>query len=1730
MEGPTFDVFALRDSLIHDYREYVSSFIKVRDSRIKEKVDSWFDRGRLWPDPMVGLNPTFQTGGSIDDLIANDVLHPQTAKIFRAGKSSVDPIGKTMTLYQHQVEAIEQARQGENYVLTTGTGSGKSLAYIVPIVDHILRHPGKGIKAIVVYPMNALANSQEEELRKFLDHGVDGDPVSFARYTGQENEERRKEILDDPPDIILTNYVMLELILTRAHDRDLVTAAQGLKFLVLDELHTYRGRQGADVGFLVRRLRHAVNNPDLQAIGTSATLASGGSWSTQRNEVGRVASLLFGAEVKPGNVIGETLVRATESLDFTDPGVRTELTQEVRIGQPADDYEGFVRSPLASWIEAKLGVGEEGGRLVRVTPRSISGKDGVAEELATLTGEGPEGAADAIQQWLMKGQQIPRPDGRFSVFAFRLHQFISKGDTVYASFDLPKNRFISLTAQTKAPVDHESLLVPLVFCRACGQDYYSVVRKTFSGGEVSYEPAALADQSPDEETVVESGYLFVTDEGEPWPTNDIEASEKLPEEWKEVDGKLKSHLRKYVPKTVRVSKTGGEADVGTPTAFVRSPFKFCLSCGVSYGGRTGEFAKLGTLGSEGRSTATTLLTMSAIRSLRASDQLPKAARKVLSFTDNRQDASLQAGHFNDFVQVVQQRGALLRALNAAGVRGITHDQLPQRVFDALGLEFEEYARTKDLILSARDATDAAFRDVLEYRIYVDLERGWRLTAPNLEQVGLLTFEYKSLEQLCSTEDFWTEEGIHPILASASPEERQTVATAVLDWMRRELVISPTTLQSQQQEQLKRRSAQLLEGNWALDENERLTFAKVLFPRSRGQTDSQHYAFLSGRSAFGNYLRRSTTFESENSKISVTDSEEIIKSLLRQLTRSGLLVEAVAPRNENDVAGYQVAAPALIWTAGDGTKPYRDPIRVPHPPDVGGESNEFFVSLYSTVATIDPGSPEWEAQRFAGMVSAEHTAQVHTDDRQERENRFRAGDLPLMFCSPTMELGVDIAELNVVNMRNVPPTPANYAQRSGRAGRSGQPALVFTYCSRASSHDQYFFRRPELMVSGQVTPPRLDMANEDLIRSHVQALWLTESRLSLGRSLVDVLDLSTEEPFLHPSVEAHLDDKTIRDRSAVAATSVLGNLTELLEKSNWWSPDWLDRQMNSIGQSFRQSLDRWVGLYTSAITAFDRNSKIEKDPSRSPIERNRAGAIRAEAKRQLDLLYADESALESDFYSYRYFATEGFLPGYSFPRLPLSAFIPGVGRAGQGRFVSRPRFLAITEFGPRAFVYHEGARFQITRVILPASERKDPANPGLLTTEIKRCPACGYLHHVNDDSNPDRCERCAAFLTDTRKKMFRLHNVSTRRRDRINSDEEERQRQGFDVETAVRFSERDGVLSRTSATTKADGEPRLTLEYGDAADIWRVNLGSRRRKNQNQLGFLINAETGDWARNQEEKAADPDSPDDAGKSVERVVPYVQDSRNCLILEPTDEGEPEFMATLASALKNAIQAEFQLEDQELVAEPLPGPDDRRSILFVEAAEGGAGVLRRLIEEPDAVARVARMALEILHFDPDGQDRQWPPGADEEEQCAVACYDCLLGYRNQFDHLLMDRHVIRDALLELTESKTTVAEKKELRTQSVLEESFLDFLRENSFRLPSDSQVLIEAAGTRPDFIYEDAFVAVYIDGPVHEFPDRHRRDETANSALRDLGYTVIRFGHRDNWREVIADYPDVFGGTA
>lgn len=1729
------DVFQLRNRIIDDYAEYIQSFINIWDARIQAHVDAELRNGLLWPQPLLQLNPSFEPGAWIDELVQQGQIHAECQSIFRI-KEPGKP-DKPLRLHRHQDEAIAAAASGDSYTVTTGTGSGKSLGYIIPIVNYVLRAgSGQGIRAIVVYPMNALANSQFLELEKFLCRGYPegSPPVTFRRYTGQESDEEREEILAKPPDILLTNYVMLELLLTRPHEKKIVAAAHGkLQFLVLDELHTYRGRQGADVALLVRRVRDICANPRLQCVGTSATMAGGGAFSEQQRQIAGVASRLFGVTVKPEWVIGETLRRVTTERDLAQPAEQAALRRRVedQLAPPPATFDAFCTDPLASWIESTFGLTTEAasGRLKRAIPNSISGPDGAAASLAETIDVDEVLCRTAIERTLLAGYDVLHPETGFPVFAFRLHQFISRGDTVYASLEANDKRHITTQAQQFVPNDRTRVLLPLAFCRECGQEYYSVFRHfDRATGTTTYLPRQLTEQVGEDDE--EAGFLYANP-ARPWPEDlgGPEIAERIPEDWLESVGvaQVKKGHRNRLPGTKQICADGKEGMDGARYQYVKTPFPFCLNCGVSYAGRTqSDYGKLAVLSSEGRSTATTVLSLSTLRALRQDDTLKPDARKLLSFTDNRQDASLQAGHFNDFVEVGMLRTALFDAVQSAGSDGgIPHDTLPLRVFDALKLPIDLYAIDPTVKFQQKIETERALREVLAYRIYQDLRRGWRVTSPNLEQCGLLKIEYVSLVDLCTAQEEWADK--HPALADAAPEVRAAISKALLDYLRRELAIKVDYLDSVYQETLRQRSNQRLKEPWAIDDDEQLLHSYVAYPRGRKADDSRESVYVSGRGGFGLYLRRLGTLPHYDKKLTVEETEKIIVQLFATLRVAGLVEPVDEPKNPDEAPGYKIPASALLWRAGDGSEPLRDVIRVPRAPKVGQRTNPYFASFYRQPSA-----------RLHGLRAHEHTAQVPNDERQERESRFRRAELPLLYCSPTMELGVDIAQLNAVNMRNVPPTPANYAQRSGRAGRSGQPALVFTYCTTGSPHDQYFFKRPQQMVAGAVTPPRIDLANEDLVRAHVYAVWLAETGKSLGASLRDVLDLNGEEPTLalEPSVRAAISSMDAKARAKERMQRILATLEDELAAAGWHRSNWLDRVLEQVEAEFDRACDRWRDLYRAALRQRMMQNKVIGDASRSQKDKDQAKRLRAEAEAQMELLTSSGNVMQSDFYSYRYFASEGFLPGYSFPRLPLSAYIPGrrQTKRDHDEYLNRPRFLAISEFGPRSIIYHEGSRYVVNKVILPVDAMGDH---GLITTSAKLCPMCGHLHPIQEGVyNPDRCEHCKQLLDAPLGSLMRMQNVSTRRRDRINSDEEERMRMGYDLRTVVRLA-RDGQQTTTRLATvyAADGSELLRLTYGQAATIWRINRGWRRRKEKDVFGFVLDTERGYWAKNEDVAEDDPDDPMSASR--QRVVPYVEDRRNCLLVEPATALSQEEMATLQPALKQAIQVLYQLEDGELAAEPLPDPDNRRLILLYEAAEGGAGVLRQLLDDAGAVARVATLALQICHYDPEtGEDLRRAPNARED--CEAACYNCLMSYSNQLDHHLLDRSKVRDLLYTLTESTVNASpvglpraehvERLKALCDSQLERDWLDFLDRANLRLPDKAQHRIDACNTVTDFYYSDHGAAIFIDGKHHDYADIAAKDAAINRCLEDAGYSVVRFPKEQAvWLTVAQQYGWLFG---
>lgn len=488
--------------------------------------------------------------------------------------------------------------------------------------------------------------------------------------------------------------------------------------------------------------------------------------------------------------------------------------------------------------------------------------------------------------------------------------------------------------------------------------------------------------------------------------------------------------------------------------------------------------------------------MNALVSGMAELDVPRDEAKVLSFTDNRQDAALQAGHLNDFVQVAQLRAAIVRAINQNG--DLSFDLLGEAVFNALDPRPEDFLKQPVDSGPGYEQGRRAMMDLLEYRALDDLSRGWRIAQPNLEQSGLLRIEYQGLRELSEDASLWTD---LPAIDSASPDRREVVLRAFLDHLRMQLAIEAESLTDDLTRRLARNASQWLRDPWALEERDQLrTQSLALLPdvQRDDYENRQRVLSLGYRSAIARYLRQARTWEiSEN--LSATDVEGLVTGIVRQLR--GHVLSVV--RRGSQERGVRVLAGALRWTAGDGQVSAPDPVRsraLHLRRDIGGTApNHYFTGLYTQTAS-----------RLRGMLGREHTGQVRSEDRVEREEQFREGDLPALFCSPTMELGVDIRELYAVHMRNIPPTPANYAQRSGRAGRGGRPALITAFSAQGNVHDQYFFRRRESMIAGAVVPARMDLANQELVKAHLHSTWLAIVGLKLSNNMVDILDLDYQE--------------------------------------------------------------------------------------------------------------------------------------------------------------------------------------------------------------------------------------------------------------------------------------------------------------------------------------------------------------------------------------------------------------------------------------------------------------------------------------------------------------------------------------------------------------------------------------------------------------------------------------------
>jgi len=1132
-----------------DYARYLRTIYFFREEDLRRQFWEALDSPNfLVRGPILEAAPPFYHGRSVAKLIDAGVLH----RDFRQLCSDALPLERP--LYLHQDQAIEKvAAQQRNVVVATGTGSGKTETFLIPIFNHLLqeREAGAlrqpGVRALLLYPMNALANDQLKRLRRLLGDFPD---ITFGRYTGETPTEQKKaedqfrqQFLNDrilsnemisrekmwesPPHILITNYAMLEYLLLRPKDSEFFDGDTGQfwRFIALDEAHIYDGASGIEIAMLLRRLKDRVVGSEpgrLRCIATSATLGRG---REDFPAVARFASEIFGEpfewqEASPNrqDVVEGTRERMAEldapwgkgsgrlysaladavaqeqavsqlgavALDASTPPEAVQKAE--RAAATAEDTNDAVNRFLHSLLkgDARLHALRE----TLDTPRALT-------DLATspYLDASPEDVVHLVELAVRarsKPDDVSLLPARYHVFARALEgAFVCLNSSHPAHADEGKPRFF-LTRHETCP--HCSAWVfEMATCPRCGTAYI-VGRVTPERRERGASVDVLRQPGTRSESLDDGASYFVLSDQVLQPDEDEAvvsgaAGDALPETLhaEQLDptvvclgcGALAPASEgrpscQCQPTTKVVSLQGvvrGDSDqqAGKGRAAARNGLNYCVGCGarspsgIVFRFLTGQDAPVSVL------STTFYQLLPPDRDDRVA-LLPGQGRKLLIFADSRQDAAFFAPYLERTYQQVLRRRLIIKALaeDPDGSAGrLRQNDLATRV-----LAQAEAATMFGLEQSFDERKNRVARWLAQEFVALDYRIG-------LEGLGLLHFRLVQPPR-------W--EASPALLESPwnlSRSEAWELMVVLLNTLRQQGAVTYPPNVDPRDQAFAPRNVELFmqkyvgEGPGVLGwqpkrgSNRRVDFLARLLQRRTGMPDGR--ARKAAEEALPGIWHFLTTEGAPLRPYLVTEQRPKIGVVYRLDYRFWEWVPAIEAKlpvyrcNRCHNVSYINLDGVCPANGCDGTLERVDAQQ-------GAWADNHYRHLYTTLEPI-PISAE------------EHTAQWTPQEAGRVQDRFIRGEINVLSCSTTFELGVDVGDLQAVLMRNVPPTTANYIQRAGRAGRrTDSVALVLTYAQRRS-HDLSHFNRPERLVSGRILPPTVTVSNEKIVRRHAHSLFL-----------------------------------------------------------------------------------------------------------------------------------------------------------------------------------------------------------------------------------------------------------------------------------------------------------------------------------------------------------------------------------------------------------------------------------------------------------------------------------------------------------------------------------------------------------------------------------------------------------------------------------------------------------------
>jgi len=1547
--------------------------------------------GLLLKGPFVEGVPDFQKAGALQALVdgPSPLLHRDFNRL---------PENEfTRPLHQHQADALHAiVGDKQNVVVATGTGSGKTECFLYPILDSLLRETPEermrpGVRALLVYPLNALANDQLYKrivplfVGRFATEGIrvgrftgltqddvsravaeqdvlTSDPALHAMFSGRIPaawQLTRQEMLAHPPHILITNYAMLEHLLLFPKNAALFHQPQ-LRFLVLDEVHTYAGAQASEVALLLRKLRGRLGiSPDrVRCLGTSASLAKG---PVAEKDILRFASDLFGAPFarvirgerqahallapRPDRLFSlpprawVALGHAISLSDRKDAQVAAAWNAAVdELELPADTKNALhlvVSEPVEPQVARLIADAQE----IRVATEALAGTGAMPyAQLASRVFPGEPEAEPGLAGLITVGIRARLGPGEFSLLPARYHFFANGVDNVTVKLAAGVEGFEEARLGGHFEIGGHRLYRLLV-CRKCGQPFvegFQVANKLHPSKQKAPhaerrifllgEPQASFD---DEDDVTEEA----SDPGDVWQVDPTTG---------EIDPPSSPTVTLRLVSLAKDQEDGGR--------YLRK----CPACG----GTAGTDAEIVTGFHPGDFALSAVVTDALYQALPAKNaawQTSGRGRRLLVFSDNRQDAAFFAPYFQRTNQDILLRWALLQALGE-NATGQSLNSLTSNVHDLLSAARSFVDRDGEVFSNNDD-----FRDFLRGKIAAEfcLPTGRRTS---VEALGLVRVTLNE-EKFNIAAGAFT-----PSLPEAIQAQASAVLGVLLETVRRARCISKPSNVS-------------LDDSFIWGEHHANRNLRVAID---GTTPSVRFSWMPATSDAGHvYANRRSYYLKEQLKLD--NWQEILREAFQALKQAGLLIPDV-----QQPGAFVIDVNQLVFSDGRAATLQRC-IRCGSRQFANGLNRCTTFRCGGGLETIDEtergkelGSGHYLGlylrKHYAGVVAKEHTAAISNRVREVLERDFKGGQVSLLSCTTTMELGVDIGELEAVVCRNVPPGIQNYQQRTGRAGRRAQAAPVTVTVVRDRNFDQSVFRDAEGYLRQEPRTPFVHLKNERLFRRH-------QFSVLLGGLLQH---RNVGQDGGSPSLLAFFGQEFSDEREAAFVVECENFLNSTEGGSRL-------REAQRMGDGLSGELgidDR--GLVSAFVRQLRECAAWYGERWRYYHGRfqETAGDLKQAGQNRF---WAGQTSKWQDQLLIQHFPRLGFLPTYSFPVNSVQLEVLSGDQAAQFRrpwekdvVLVRDARLGISEYAPGAQVIAAGRIWesygigQYPKHFMP-------------TRYYRECTECRHVETCEDRGDFSvSCPKCSqniavaprafiepkSFVTCSDKPngqdpgLTRLRPAPAQEARLLSAAEEA----DFFVSpanvTRTAWAWQDAKVGRMFVVNKGKGAGFLRCGCGFTRLLKNQQAEAPTRKEAHRTPFNLPCLTPYW--HPREDLAHEFRTDVLQVRIDHPVPTPPD----LPIEDLEDFREGFTRTLAEAVRRGAVALLEIEPRELATTVRTRLFGYPEVILYDTVAGGAGYCRMLVDRHSMVdlLTAARRSL------------------DCRAGCTHACRVCLQDFDNQ------------------------------------------------------------------------------------------------------------------------------------